>query len=532
MADLSLLNEMIGARVPIISIETPEEERAIRLIQAMTHEHSPYPFQRGKKIFLWDIVSGLAEIQAGGDLKTVGDLRDPLELIEYIAAYQPAGVRAGQRWGAFFLLRDLHPFMDAALIRSLRNMAHRIKPTSKSVLLLSTGFDIPVELQPETDIYQFPLPDKTERVGLVRVSREQAPRTITVDVDTEVEDLIADALAGMTEDAGRGAIGRSMVRQRQFSRHCIPDILEQKALHIRASGLEFIKEKIRLDDIGGLERLRAHIQVERAIFEPGALEFGAEPPKGMLAFGPPGTGKSYMAKAIAGEARPLFRFDLGAMLNSLYGESERNVTMALRLAEEVGACLWVDEFHHAFAQGRQEDGGTTKRIIAKLLNWMQEQTACYVIATANDISGVDPAFLRAGRFDSLWYVDLPGPRARAEILRIHLAKRQRDPAQVDLSQVAALSRGFGGAELEEAIKRAIRRAWVEGARAITTEDLIAEIQAMTPLSVTMREQIEAMRRWAHGRAMRASDEQEEDLDGIPSQAQAYSGESSLAALEL
>ena len=242
MADLSILNEIIGARVPIISVETYEELRAIRLIRDMT-TGGDYPFQKDKKVFLWDAVDGLSEMTDAG-LTVVPGMTDPMVMLDHIKTYEPAQVRKGQAWGALFILRDIHPYMDAALIRGLRNLANAIRPTRKTVLLVSPGFDIPAELHHDCDVFQFPLPDKAELVGLVAQSAKQAPKSIKVDLDESALTAVSDALAGMTEEAGRGAIGRSMVRTRQFSREVIPHILEQKAAHIRGSGLEFINEKV------------------------------------------------------------------------------------------------------------------------------------------------------------------------------------------------------------------------------------------------------------------------------------------------
>jgi SpoVK/Ycf46/Vps4 family AAA+-type ATPase len=512
MADLSLLNEMIGARVPIISCETREETRAVRLIHEMTL-NGEYPHQAGKKVFMWDVVTGLQDLQADGTLEVIDGYQNPAYLIEYIKGYQPQGKPS--KWGALFLVRDLHPFMDAGVIRALRNCANEIKSTRKTVILISPGFDIPPELAHDTDVFPFPLPDRDELAGLIARSAEQAPKSISISLDADSISDLTDSLVGMTEDSAQGAIGRGMVRKREFSRAIISDVLEQKAAHVRAIGLTFIKEKVDIQDVGGMDRLRRAIEIEQAIYQPGAREFGVESPKGILMFGPPGTGKSYFARAIAASTKPLFQLNLAGMLDSLYGASERNLSQALALAEETDATLWIDEFHHMFGgSGRQEDGGTTKRIIGKLLNWMQEQDSCYVVATANDISGIDPALLRAGRFDAIWFVDLPGPESRADILRIHLEKRRRVPADFDLDVVAAHTRGFGGAELEEIVKRAIRTAWLDQARPITTDDLVREAGSMTPLSVTMREQISNMRAWAQGRAQFASSEGEEDLADV------------------
>lgn len=515
-ADLDLLNEQIGARVPIISVESPEETRVVDQLFHMTSKKTPYPFQKDKKFFLWDAVDGLMEMGTDGEAYVVDGIIDPVDVLEYIKAYQPPkDGKKGSTWGALFVLRDFHPYMDERTIRALRSCANTIKPTRKTILLVSPGFDIPIELQHDTDVFEFPLPNRLELTELVASSAEQAPRSITVDLDEDGITALVDALQGMTEDAARAAIGRAMVRSRTFSRAIIPLILEFKAAHIRDVGLEYIQNTVTLDQVGGMERLRDAIEIDEVINQPGAREFGVEPSKGVLIFGAPGTGKSLVAKTWASDTAPLFRLDLGALLDSLYGASENNLARALRLAEAVGATLWIDEFDRLFGgSGRQEDGGTTKRLIGKMLNWMQEQDSCMLIATGNDISGIDPALLRAGRFDRVVYVDLPGPRSRADILRIHLEKRQRKPSDFDLTAIAAETRGFGGAELEEGIKRVIRIAWREGQRPITTDDLINEYRQMTPLSVTMRETLNAMRQWAVGRAMPASDDAEEDLEEV------------------
>ncbi len=236
-----------------------------------------------------------------------------------------------------------------------------------------------------------------------------------------------------------------------------------------------------------------------------AEEFGLDFPRGVLLLGVPGCGKSLAAKAVAAEWRlPLLKLDPSNLYNKYIGESERNFKRAMEAAERMApVVLWIDELEKAFATGG-EDGGVSQRILGTFLSWMQDRTGdVFIVATANDISRLPPEFLRKGRFDEIFFVDLPDQQTRSEIFRIHLDNRGKSAEEFDLVALGAASSGFSGSEVEEVVVSGLYGAFSEGS-AVTTEALLAEISQTRPLSVTMAEKVESLRAWARDRAVRAN----------------------------
>jgi len=289
----------------------------------------------------------------------------------------------------------------------------------------------------------------------------------------------------------------------------IPVILDAKAQLIRKSGaLEYYAEQATYEEVGGLGLLKAWCCETEVAFSDTAQKYGLESPRGVLIVGVPGCGKSLTAKAIAGGGRPLLRLDVGALFGSLVGQSESQTRNALKVAEAVApAVLWLDEIEKALgAAGGELDGGTSQRVLGTILTWMEEtRSSVFVAATANDIGKLRPELVR--RFDEVFFVDLPEPDGRREIVAIHLRKRGRSPENFDLDAIVQATQDFTGSEIEKVIRGALRRAFADGEREVTTEDLLAVAGETVPLVTTMADGVARMREWAR-RARPASSRQE------------------------
>jgi SpoVK/Ycf46/Vps4 family AAA+-type ATPase len=320
-------------------------------------------------------------------------------------------------------------------------------------------------------------------------------------------DRVLDAATGMTSTEAENAFALSVVEARGFA----PGIIaREKAAAVRKGGLlEVVEIRESLADIGGLDALKAWLMKRRDAFSARARDYRLPTPKGCLILGIPGTGKSLTAKAVANVlGRPLLKLDAGNLFGSLVGQSEANLRQVIRTAEAIAPCvLLVDEIEKGFAGSRSSgatDGGTSARVLGSFISWMQERTApVFVVATANDVSQLPPEFLRKGRFDELWFVDLPGEGERQVIWEIQIAKFGRDPEKFDCRGLAQASDGFTGAEIEQAVVDALYRAFSEN-REPGMLDLSITLSETVPLSRLMSEQIQSLRSWAKGRARPAT----------------------------
>jgi SpoVK/Ycf46/Vps4 family AAA+-type ATPase len=314
----------------------------------------------------------------------------------------------------------------------------------------------------------------------------------------------------MTQKELEQALALALVETGRINRETIPLVLKEKEQIIRKSTvLESVRWDHGLEDLGGLNLLKEFLESRREAFTDRARAFGLPPPKGICLIGVQGCGKSLAAKAVSRFYRlPLLRMDMGRVFAGLVGRSEENVRTALKLAESVAPCvLWIDELEKAFAgvgNSNISDAGTTARVISHVTTWLQERSSeVYVVSTANDIAQLPPELVRKGRFDEVFFVDLPAPLEREEIFRIHLRKRARNPDEFDLATLAELARGFSGAEIEEAVISGLYEAFAVR-RPLETRDIAKSIERTVPLSETMHERVAALRSWAEGRARRAS----------------------------
>ena len=509
---VATLTALVRARYSLVDIASVEEARVEaglrQVVQAMTaavrrDEGAPIP------LWIWSFSDGLRRADGEGDPGP----EDPVGALKTILADPADGV---------YLFKDLNPLLanDPLLRRLVRDAAvrfrttskpapasddpHRRAPVYKTLVLLSPGGALPLDLREEAESLDWPLPTRDEvAADVVLYARQASPRR--AEALLVEQDRVVEACVGLTQVGASNVLARSLVERRAFD---IDILLSEKEQAARRSGVvEYVRATEGLDAVGGLEILKAWLVRRRRAFTPEARAFGLPAPKGCLLLGIPGTGKSLCAKAVATAWQlPLLRMDVGRLLGSLVGQSEGNLREALRVAAAIAPCVvWVDEIEKALAGAGTDTSGVTTRIVGQILSWMAERTTeVFVVATANDVAALPPELLRKGRFDEVFFVDLPTRAERAAILAVHLRKRRRAPEGFDLAALAGRCEGFSGAELEQVVVEGLTAAFDTG-RDLTGADLARAASEMVPLSRTMVERVEGLRRWAKGRARLASE---------------------------
>jgi SpoVK/Ycf46/Vps4 family AAA+-type ATPase len=501
------IETLIRARYPILYVVTWEEARVVSWICELAKK-------RDKRVYEWSFNHGL--VAAGlpaAQQRTRGQAtRDPLVALDQVFE---------QVEPALYLFKDFHPFLKAgsfAVVRKLKELAAHLRSTTKTLVIVAPALEVPVELEKEVTVVDFPLPGVEELGGLLdrMIEELKADGRVRIELDAAARERLLKSALGLTLTEAENVLAKLVVTHARLSAEDVDVVFAEKRQIIRKSGLlEYHEPRESVADIGGLELLKEWLGKRALAFSDRAKAFGLPAPKGMLLLGVQGCGKSLCAKAVAALWRmPLLRFDVGRMFGSLVGSSEENMRRAIAVAESVAPCiLWVDEIDKAFAgsqSGGAADSGTTARVFGTFLTWLSEKTApVFVIATANQIGQLPPELLRKGRFDEMFFVDLPGREERREIARIHLSKRGRDPARFDLGAVADRTGGFSGAEIEEAVVSGLYDAFTAG-RELETRDVLGAAAATVPLSRTMDREIAELREWSKGRARPAS------RDTIPS----------------
>ncbi|MEW6156174.1 MAG: AAA family ATPase [Verrucomicrobiota bacterium] len=482
------LDTYLRARCTLMLLVTHEEERAVQTIKTVC--------ERAKRLCLaWDMADGFQTI--AGAAGAPPSARDALSALEQIDKAE------GE---ALFVLKDFHEcWSNAQLKRKLRGVAQRLKFTKKSILITAPTGKIPDELKDEIVLIDFPHPNAAELESVL--NRLTQTPGVKVTLTKLGREKLVQAALGLTASQAQRVFAKAIVSDGALDDRDIDLVTQEKKEIIRESqALEFYSFTESPDDIGGLGVLKQWLRLRERAFTREAREYGLPAPKGIALIGIPGTGKSLTAKMIGGLWRlPLLRLDVGALFGSLVGESEERARRALRLAETVAPCiLWIDEMEKALAHGGS-DSGTSTRVFGTILTWMQEKTVpCFVVATANDISSLPPELLRKGRFDEIFFLDLPTAEERQEIFSVHLRKRKRLPQDFDCPRLAAESEGYVGAELEQAIIDAMYVGFNQE-REFNTEDIATALRRQVPLSVSARERIEMLRSWLReGRAQSAS----------------------------
>jgi AAA+ superfamily predicted ATPase len=482
------LDILLRARATLIVVVTTEEERAVELIKSAC--------DAGRRPALqWDSADGFAHL--AGDTGRAPVAKDVAAALDQIEQFPGEGV---------FVLKDFHDHWTAAgPKRRIRSLAQKLKASRKAIIITTPAGKLPDELRDDAVVIDLPPPTAAE-LDAVLAKLLKAPGIKVQLTRLGREKLVQAALGLSTAQASR-SFAKAIVADGVVDDRDIALVMNDKQQILRQSGaLEFVTAGGAIDDVGGLESLKDWLKLRERAFTQQARDYGLPAPKGIALVGIPGTGKSLVAKTIGSLWKmPLLRLDVGALFGSFVGESEERARRALKIAETAAPCvLWIDEMEKAFAHGGM-DGGVSQRVFGTILTWMQEKTApAFVVATANDVSGLPPELLRRGRFDELFFLDLPSLAERAEILALHLSKRRRLPRDYDVARLAELSAGHTGAEIEQAIIDAMYVAYSED-REFTTDDVATAIGRVVPLSVSSRERIDSLRRWLkEGRAQPAS----------------------------
>lgn len=545
------LGDLVRARVTAIGIESHDEERITRIIGELAVE-------RKKALVVYSITWGFRQqhpLPGAGEpfIPALGEGHEqedaifmpPIALMSIPSRKEvdwewdetknggKGGLRSASRGKSsedvIYLIKDMHHFLaDAKTLRAIRDLCRALVASRKTLIFLSPSLNaphsskLPADIEKELELIRFPYPNKEELEWLVRDAMKGVEVPVNLS-DSEVDEL-ASALQGLTETEAEKTLRLAMIIKRELSISALPIVLQEKDQIVAKAGRLEPVTSVPLDQIGSLECIRDFMDEQERNSSPEAVEFlgglAEDMPKGFLAVGHPGTGKSLVAKAAGGRSRKVWRLDISKIYESLVGSSERNLVEALRLAEAMGVTLWIDEIEKLFGQGlgQEQNGGISDRLLGIFLTWMQEQTSCFVVATANSIRGLPGALLR--RFDVIFFVDLPTQRGREDILAVHLRKRKRNPESFDIKLIAQHMKGYSGAEIERVVRFGLSNAW-KAKRELDTDLLQEAVTKVVPMSKTQKELIEQLRQDMLARDTRpASYSEEEEAAPVASGAKA------------
>lgn len=502
-ADVSAL---LRARNPLLWIVTREEARVEGFI-AEAAAAAGYPPH------FWDVAQGVTALS--GKRENIGSP----DLEETLGAIRERAENGTER--GVWVMRDLPVWlagpMGAKPLRQLRNLARLFPPLERAqpIIVLTPNADVPAELAGHATVIEWPLPDRTEiaavldaAIGVLPEKDKDDKPLRSVAAPNGVREAAIDAAIGLSAEEAAACFSRSLVQTRKIDPVLVAN--EKKRVIARERVLEWYDPLPNgLDAVGGLDNIKVWLRARKSAYSKEAREYGLQPPKGILVVGVSGCGKTLLAQATAtAYAVPLLKFDLGALKGKFVGESEANIRKAFRTIEAVGRCVvWLDEVEKGLqgATSGASDGGVSADALGAILTWMQERRGqAFVIATANDISNLPPEFLRKGRFDEVWFVDVPTGIERVAVLKAALVKYGRPNADIEFGAVANACKNFTGAEIAAIVPDAMFAAFADGAREITTKDLIDAAKTVVPLTTTAAEKITELRKWAKDRARPAT----------------------------
>ncbi len=526
------LKILINSSTPIIAVETVEEARVLALVRQTCAELN-------LPLFEWSIADGL--IRSIASQKERGEEKRRTMLAEFASAIgneasppagvadptstsspilntkDPAGVLAHIETlttDGIFVLKDFHRHMDdAVVVRRLKDVVQHFATTRRALLLTGPAIKMPPELEKEVEYLEFPLPDRKRLHEIVEQTFTRLAQSYTLkrNADGVVVEQMAANLCGLTEEEAERAVAQALVTRYALCPEIVTDVLEAKKEILKRTGmLEFVETTINMTAIGGLENLKRWLAKRRGTFDDDAKQFGLEPPRGVIIMGVQGCGKSMCARAIAGDWKlPLTKFDTSAIYDKYIGETEKRIQKLFQVAEQLApVVLWIDELEKVFAGSGPDsasvDAGVSSRLLGSLLSWMQDRQApVFVAATCNNVTVLPPELMRKGRFDEIFFVDLPNVAERKAIFSLHLEKRKRNPKEFDLDKLAGAASGYSGAEIEAAVQSAMYASYATK-KTMSTDSLLEEIKATVPLSSTRAEDFEQLRDWALKRAVPAS----------------------------
>jgi SpoVK/Ycf46/Vps4 family AAA+-type ATPase len=513
-----LLKVIIDSNTPMVLIETAEELRALAVIREAASELN-------MPVFEWSVADGLQRANGTGPIQVppipvvLGkeqyrdeNIPQPIyntrEADEMLAHLQTLTVEA------VFVLKDLHRHLDSAVVvRRLRQVGQEFERDRRTVVITAPSLTLPPELQTQVQRIDLPLPDKSRLRKLIdeEFSRLSQKRKLHSKISVSELDAAAANLCGLTEQEAERAVSQAIISRYALLPEFVQDVLEAKRDILRQSGtLDFIPSTQPMSDVAGLENLKTWLRKRRNACTPEAVAVGLEPPKGVVILGVQGCGKSLSARCIAGEWHiPLVKFDVAAIFDKYIGETEKRLQQMFCISEQLAPCvLWIDELEKVFAgsspDSASSDAGTSARLLGAFLSWMQDRRSpVFVAATCNNVEQLPPELIRKGRFDEIFFVDLPTGAERTSIFELHLKKRKLDPTAFDLKTLVTASIGYSGAEIEAAVQSAQYAAFAEK-QPVTTERISTEIKSTVPLSRARAEDVERLRTWARERAVPAS----------------------------
>jgi SpoVK/Ycf46/Vps4 family AAA+-type ATPase len=486
------LETIMRSRFPIVTIETHEEERVVDLLRKLSLLND-WP------LFTWDIVSGLVRGDRYNERES--GTTDPDALLRHLMDTPQNGIYA---------LLDIGPHLDDPIrLRTIKRIAQEQSKTSRTLVLVGHSVELPPDIRRHAASFELSVPT----TGDLRTMMREELTAYTEDTgersrgSTEAAELIIQHLIGLCAEDARRLLRRAIREDGALTMNDVSQIHKAKYELLGDDGVLSLElDTGKFTDIGGLNALKRWLELRRNAFAGTSKATHLEPPRGVLLLGVQGCGKSLAAKCVAGTWQvPLVRLDFGALYDKYFGETEKNLRKALATADSMSPCvLWIDEIEKGLSSAANSmDGGVSRRVFGSLLTWMAERNSrVFLVATANDIAAMPPELMRKGRFDEIFFVDLPDHETRKLILGIHLARRRLDEKTFDLDAVARLTDGFSGAELEQAIVASLYEAHNEG-RPLDTEHLLAEATTTRPLSVVMSEKLGELRQWAAERAVMA-----------------------------
>lgn len=507
------IQDMLKAYYPILYLTTFEYDRTKQKLRGVAKN-----LNKNFQFYEWNCVDGLGkrDLNEGG-LKLIENVEEPEQLLKHISN------QTEKDDNEIYVLEDFHDFITERNIKiQLRQLAEKLRFYRKHIIIVSSVLSLPIELEKYITVLEMPLPGRVD----LEVVLNSVSKNARKEIDNDLKKKLIDAALGMTVMEADLAYCLAAVRD-NFGINSPRTVAFEKEQIIKKSGLlDYFQVNESLKSVGGMDNLKDWLEKRKQAFDFKAQTWGLAEPKGLLLLGVPGCGKSLTAKCIASLWNmPLLRLDIGKVFQGEVGSSENNIRRAIATAEAVAPCvMWIDEIEKGLSGVQSSgatDGGTTSRIFSTILTWMQEKTQpVFVVATANDISQLPPELLRKGRFDEMFFVDLPSEEDRKSIFRIHLSKalenKTQKPDDFGLDRLAKESKGFNGAEIEECVKEAMFSAYTENPNEPKLQilHLLNAIKDTVPLSKTMKDQIEFLRKWANSRAKQAGQLNNEDLKSI------------------
>lgn len=494
MHDAHDLSLVLASRVPLVLAETRDERRFMEFLRDLSGRQ---PAAGYRPLFQWTVTDGLQRCDI--DMAPQITNAPPDQVLRHIRALTEPGI---------FALLDFHPYLDDPVhVRLLKDIAIAAPERGQSLVLVSHEINLPDELRSFAARFEMRLPSAAERARIVAdVAAEwDAAHPGSVAIDPQAREQLQQNLAGLTLADTERLARNAIYDDGAITPADVPAVARAKyELLNRDTALSYEYDTTQFAEVGGLRRLKVWLEQRRRVLQQPEPAVAIDPPRGLLLLGVQGCGKSLAAKATAGVLGvPLLRLDFGALYNKYQGETDRNLRAVLAQAETMAPCvLWLDEIEKSLATDSADDG-LSRRVLGAFLTWLAEKQApVFVVATANDVSRLPPELVRKGRFDELFFVDLPAADVRLDILRIHLQRRELDAAAFDLPALVAATAGFSGAELEAGIVSALYAAHALNA-SMTTQHILAEYQRTRPLSVVMAEPLAALRAWAAERTVMA-----------------------------